>query len=143
MLSKKYCHNCGDPSHISVRCPKQQKWTRCPMCEAVVLEGAGTHGNCPNTTFKSKYIGTGVEVKELSPLLKLEFLPIDTVSITTSRGEMVINDKPLWLANPNVQLRRDNGIYCFESYNEQNMITITISDENGKRRLKLDVGEHL
>lgn len=134
------CFNCGDRSHISLRCPTAPLYTRCFSCKNVCFSEDGHKRMCENKGFRSVFIGD--DVTEISEFLRLDFLRVNEVFLVSSRGLKEINRAPLWLANLNIQLRRINGGIRFEAAN-QRTLTVAIIDRHMKRRLKMSVGDHL
>lgn len=108
----------------------------------VVCFSERQHKNgCANrTNFRSEFLGNDDDVTEINEFLRIDFQLVDVVLTISTRGDKLINS-PLQFGNANMQLQSVNGTLCFESTTEKKR-TITVVDENNKRRLKLDVDSH-
>lgn len=134
-----FCFNCGDRSHVSKWCPEKPKYNRCPVCDNVCFKEDGHKLFCTNQSFVSALLAEDDDpIAKITEFLQMEFSFVDAVVVHSERGDKTIDETPLWFRNNNIQLRAKNGAIVFEASRSEKR-TITIIDQNGRRRMKLTV----
>lgn len=141
MASSLFCFNCGENSHISMHCTKQQKYSRCSECENVCFTGQAHKENCGNKEFRSKKIVPSNSVVELATILEISFKSAENIFVASSNCDKVIGNASLWLPAINLQLRREKNSLVFVGGEGER--TISFVDEKDKHVLKLSIGKFL
>lgn len=138
-MDERKCYNCGDPSHISIRCPLQQKYTRCGICDKACFSERSHAAWCTNIEFRSTYNGEQTMIHEIDEIFSIELKPICRLAVVSPSGEKPIGRSTVWLSNSNIQIQADDGKLVFSGTKVDRRRTIIFVDEEEKRRLKIDV----
>lgn len=130
------CYNCGARNHLSIACPSQQLYNRCPQCFNVCFTADKHKRGCTRLDFRSILLRDIDSVTEWDEFLKMEYKLVDRVVAVSNRGEKAITSSPLYFTGDGIQIKNIDGVLVFEGVNEQ-AHTVVVVDKNGDRRLKL------
>lgn len=107
-----HCYNCGQENdHFSKKCPKQQEWTRCPVCNNVTTTPSGHRIACSNISFKSTQLGL-YELPQMDyHYIRLTFQNIEQIHCAeaTSSGIQHFLMTKLFSIGPSIRFRRMYG----------------------------------
>lgn len=142
-MASQSCFNCGGSSHISAKCPSKPKYSRCPVCDNVCFDEKGHKHFCPNTAFRSLFVKDDIDLApEISDFIEVEIKSVTKVVLNLQQGEKVINEKPIYLRNSGMQVRRENDAIILSSP-DPGKCTIAVMDKAGHRRMKLKLSDFL
>lgn len=141
-MENRNCFNCGSISHISLRCPEAQKYTRCTTCEKVCFSENSHASFCTQKRFRSTHIDSDM-IQEIEEILVIQMKPIDGLFVVSSGGDKPINDAPMWFANANMQIKSNGENVVFSAIKPSKCRTVVILDNDGDRRIKIVVSNEV
>lgn len=145
MSEVKFCHNCGEISHDTLCCLKRPQYSLCDYCSNICSKENGHRYYCTNKQFRSVYLGQDDMKEDRDEFLFVDFKDVEQMTLVTERGEMPINENPLWIQNCGLELRlnADKKIVFDAFTHTMENRTIMFSDQNNRRRIQLSVGKTL
>lgn len=136
------CFNCFGQGHVSLFCPQNQNWTRCPSCRRVVFESSGHKDGC---SFASTFVSTKIQtiaIGKVESILDMQLKDPKDVSIVDASGNLILLEDGTSVIVGAMIMKIQNDIVLIEGP-EKVSRTIVIENALGQARVKLVIGSCL
>lgn len=143
-MDSNLCYNCGNDSHESLYCSQRPQYQLCDICFNICSNQIGHRYFCNNKKFISKYAGqSDVEIQREAYIV-VDFKNVERVSLITEKGEVNIDERPLYLQHCGLELKWENSKVIFVAFTPtKDSRAIIISDEKNSRRMQISTSTDL